>query len=456
VRSGDTLERVGKMAEVFEDYSPLQLMAAGRYENKPFTLLGRLQYRTGSGTWAEWHALFDDGSTGLLAEDNGSYVFTFPATLQRDVPTADRFRLGATTAVAGKTFTVASNDQATLLSAQGELPKLPPLGQPFAAIELRSDDGEVLSIDYGGTQPQVTRGHQVNLEGLQLTGLRGEAAKDEKGRQFACPHCGAPVQVQLESTRSITCPSCHSVIDLSQGVGHELLHAIQDEPVQPLIPLGTVGQLQGAAWQVVGFQQRMGREPGEDEQFGWSEYLLYNAKRGFLFLVDSEEGWSVVKPTTGAPTLSTDGRVATYLGKRYQLKESYDAETGYVAGEFYWPVVRGQKTFNRDFASGGDLLSMEQAPREVTWSSGGKIESDTVATAFKLQGGGRDFGRGDAGPTARKGGLGCGCLVLILVAIVLLVLLIILFRNDDNSGRSSGSRSGGGSYGGYSSGGGHK
>jgi len=456
VRSGDTLQRLGKMAEVFEDYSPLQLMAAGRYENRAFTLLGRLQYRGDSGTWAEWHALFDDGTTGWLAEDNGSYVFAFPATLQRDAPAPDRFRVGASTAVAGKTFTVGSNDQATLISAQGELPKLPPLGQPFAAVELRSDDGEVLAIDYGGAAPQVTRGRQVNLEGLQLTGLRGEAAKEEKGRQFACPHCGAPVEVKLEGTRSITCPSCHSLIDVSQGIGGELRHAIQDEPVRPLIPLRSVGQLQGAAWQVVGFQHRMGREPGDDdEQFGWSEYLLYNAKRGFLFLVDSEEGWSVVKPTTGAPALSMDSRSATYLGKRYQLKYAYDAETSYVAGEFYWPVERGQKTFNRDFASGAQLLSMEQSPREITWSSGGTIESDAVAKAFKLQDGGGDFRRGDAGPTAGKAGLGCGCLILILFGILVLVLLVLLLR-DDNAGGSSGSRSGGGSYGGYSSGGGHK
>lgn len=456
VRSGDQLQRLGKMAEVFEDYSPLQLMAAGRLEDRGFTLVGRLQYRSGDGTWTEWQALFDDGTTGQLGEDNGSFVFSRPATAQRELPPAQRFRVGATTAIGGKSFSVASNEQATLIAAQGELPRLPPPGTPFAVVELRSDDGEVLSIDYGGDVPQVARGRQVNLEALQLTGLRGETAREDKGRQFACPNCGAPVEAKLESTRSITCPACHSLIDVSQGIGGELRHAIQDEPVQPLIPLGSVGQLQGVSWQVVGFQQRMGREPGDDsEQFGWSEYLLFNARRGFQFLVDSEEGWSLVKPTTGAPSVSSSGQYATYLGKTYRLKYSYEAETGYVAGEFYWPVERGQKTFNRDFASGAQLLSMEQTPREVTWSGGGPIEADAVARTFNLQGGGRDFRRGDAGPTAGKPGLGCGCLLLILLALVVLVVLVLLLRGNDNSG-SSGYRSSGGSYGGYSSGGGHK
>jgi hypothetical protein len=99
---------------------------------------------------------------------------------------------------------------------------------------------------------------------------------------------------------------------------------------------------------------------------------------------------------------------------------------------------------------------MEQSPREVTWSVGGsQVESDAVAKAFKLQDGGGDFRRGDAGPTAGKAGVGCGCLILILVGIIVLVLLVLLLR-DDNAGGSSGYRSGGGSYGGYSSGGGHK
>ena len=43
VRAGETLARTGKMAELFDDFSPLQLFAAGRIDNQPFTLVGRLQ-----------------------------------------------------------------------------------------------------------------------------------------------------------------------------------------------------------------------------------------------------------------------------------------------------------------------------------------------------------------------------------------------------------------------------
>jgi hypothetical protein len=293
----------------------------------------------------------------------------------------------------------------------------------------------------------------VQLEDLQLTGLRDESAKDEKGRSFNCPNCGSPVTVNLADSKSITCGSCNSIIDLSQGIGGELRHAAQDEPVRPLIALGTMGQLQGAQWQVVGFQHRMGTEPGDDEMFGWDEYLLYNKKRGFSFLVDAEDGWSMVKPTTGAPVMAESGSTATYLGKRYQQQYAYNAETTYVAGEFYWQVERGQKTFNRDFASGGALLSMERSANELTWSSGSKLDSGVVAAAFKLDAKKDMFKRGDALPVSAASGLGCGTIILIVVVII--ILLIILSTCSSTSG-AGGYRSTGGSYGGYSSGGGHK
>ena len=78
VRDGEVLKRIGKMAELFDDHSPLQLQCSGVWNGKPFTLIGRLQYQYGEGTWTEWHALLDDGSSAWLAEDNGAYIFSLP------------------------------------------------------------------------------------------------------------------------------------------------------------------------------------------------------------------------------------------------------------------------------------------------------------------------------------------------------------------------------------------
>lgn len=339
VRQGDTLQRIGKMAELFDDHSPLQLQASGTWRGQAFTLVGRLQYKYPEGTWTEWHAVLADGSSAFLSEDNGAYVLAAPVPAPATLPAAQAFRVGASTAINGQSFAVASNMQVLLLAAQGELPHLPELGQTFAMVELRSQgvaNERVLSIDYSSQPPTCAIGQAVRLDELKLSGLKDASVKDEKGRQFSCPNCGTPLTVALDTSQSMTCASCNSLIDLSNGIGGELKHAIQDEPVRPLIALGSTGELQGAVWQVVGFQHRMGVDPSDpDEHFGWEEYLLFNQKRGFIFLVDSTEGWSVVKPTTGAPVMAANGQTATYLGSRYQLKESYTAETTYALGEFY-------------------------------------------------------------------------------------------------------------------------
>ena len=452
VRDGATLSRVGKMAELFEDHSPLQLMATGRWQGKAFTLVGRLQLRGPSGAWTEWNALFDDGSSAWLAEDHGSYVLALPAQSGREIPEPARFRIGPTTAINGKSYQVAFNEQVALVAAAGELPRLPPQDRPFTMVELRSADNEVLSIDYGSTPPEFARGRPTSLEELQLTGLREESARPAQGRHFACPQCGAQVDVQLADSKSVTCRACNSLVDLTRGIGAELRAAEQAEPVQPLIPLGATGQLQGVPWQVVGYQHRLGTEPEDpDEHFGWDEYLLYNRKRGFAFLVDSTEGWSLVRPATGAPKLSPGLQTASYLGTDYELQYSYKAQTSYVAGEFYWPVERGHVSFNRDYARGASLLSMEETSAERTWSVGSSIDSGKVAKAFGLEAKKHLLERSDVGPITRGGGVGYGCATLI-VAFVCVLLLIGLLRaceDDDWSGRSgtgytSGTRSGGG------------
>ena len=462
VRDGDTLKRAGRMAELFDDFSPLQLAASGRYEQQGFTLVGRLQYGYAQGRWTEWIAAFDDGQrTGILSEDNGAFVFARPAAVQGALPAAAALKVGASATVGGQRYTVASSEQVALVSAQGELPRLPPLNQYFTMVDLRGEQGQVLSLDYSSDPPAAYLGRSVKLGDLALRGLRDESAKTERGRSFNCPRCGAPVAVRLESSRSITCPSCRSLIDISNGIGGELSHASQGLAVQPVIALGSVGQFQGASWQVVGFQHRTGRTDDDEDSFDWDEYLLYNQLGGFCFLVDASDGWSLVAPVTGAPTLLAVA--AVYQGKPYRLESSYRAETTYVSGEFYWRVERGETTHNKDFVSGREILSLEVSPHEQVWSHGHRIESRAVASAFKLDPNKGFLNRADVAVLAAGGGLLRGLRadasptasskitwVNVVAWIGIIIFVLILSRCDDDSSGS------GGSYGSYSSGGGHK
>jgi Domain of unknown function (DUF4178) len=477
VRHGDALENLGKAAETFDDYSPLQLYAQGEQGGKAFTLLGRLQYDSPTGRWMEWLAQFDDGRTRVLSEDNGSFVWLAPMKDVNNVPDASRLTIGENYALLGSFYTATAVQTIKCLAAQGEFCKPFALNAAFTHAELRSPDGTLLTIAYDADPPSVYLGKAVALDSLKLTGLKDSSSAAIKGRQFNCPNCASPVEPKLETSKAMTCAACHSIIDLSQGIGGELRHALQDEPIRPQIALGTVGTLEGKSWQVVGYQHRVGSvldNNDDSESFGWEEYLLYNAKAGFQFLCDTSEGWSLVRPATGAPN-SKNGKDVSYLGATYWLKDSYTAITDYVAGEFYWPVKRDYKTFNQDYASGAMLLNREQAGQEINWSIGSRLGHQTVMQAFGIKDEQAALFKRDAAPNS----LSLEKIVTwVIVGLMVLVLISSLTRCDsrrdcqnqfnpnssltaqqqyDQCQRGSRSGGGGGSYGGYSSGGGgHK
>ena len=86
VRHDLELENIGKMAALLADASPLQLGTQGRYRDKPFTVVGRIQLRYSQGLWNEWYILFADQRGGWLGEMLGNYVVTFPVKTTESLP----------------------------------------------------------------------------------------------------------------------------------------------------------------------------------------------------------------------------------------------------------------------------------------------------------------------------------------------------------------------------------
>ena len=74
VRAGDQLRKIGESAEVFDDHTPLQLGAAGKYQGANFTLVGRLQYRYADVDQQRYNAVFV-GATASAVEVGLNYRF---------------------------------------------------------------------------------------------------------------------------------------------------------------------------------------------------------------------------------------------------------------------------------------------------------------------------------------------------------------------------------------------
>ncbi len=495
VRDGDALRRIGQSAELFDDHSPLQLGASGRYQGAAFTLVGRIQYRYAEGTWNEWHALFDgaDGAhrSGWLSEDNGRYVFAFDAELREAAPSPTALRAGAALTLAGQAWSVASASVAKVLAVQGELPAPPNLTGGFVVYDLRNTQGEVGTLDY--SDPRGTRwsiGRSVALSELAMTGLAEASEKTLSARGTECPSCGAALEVRLTTTQSIVCGQCHAVVDVSAGVGGEMAHYAQTNPSEPQIPLGTTGTLAltraGALpWQVVGYVERceVDTDPGEAQSF-WREYLLYHRVEGFAFLVDAQDGWSWTAPITGVPQVAGDG--VTLDGARFRKLYDYTGMVTYVLGEFYWQVTQNQRTANTDYQGTGAAsalrLNREQTvgdqTQEVVWSAGQTLSAEAVQQAFRLAPAqAAALGR-DALPTTFQAN---HAWVRIAIWVFIIIVLIVLIRGcvsdtgacDDvraafgasspeyqncmrNLRSGAALRTGGAAFGGISSGGAHK
>jgi len=489
LRDGETLSQIGKSAEIFEDYSPLQLGASGSWMGSGFTAVGRVQRGSELGNWNEWHLLFDaSGDTprvAWLSEDNGQFVLSLEAPLAESPPTDPQ--VGAPLTLAGQRWQVAAVVQAVVRAAEGELPRVPRSGR---VVELRNAQDEVGTLEFREDGPPVwSVGRGVQLADLALQGLRttaeGESVAEAKfaGRSIACPSCGAPLLPKLAQTKSMACGQCQAVVDLPEGDAKALGFTPQSPGLPPLIPLGRTGTLTLAGekpqgWTVVGYQERCDLpDDAEDEQSFWHEYLLYNRLAGFAFLVDTREGWSLVRTLTGAPTAQRGG--AQWQSRAYDERWTYQAKTTHVLGEFYWPVRLDDRVKVTDYASkdGQYLLSREQQGPEVTWSAGQTLPADTVQKAFGLLAPGAQFAR-DAS-AFKSGGTLLRNIVIGLVLIVLLFALLRACSSDScqrykdsfgatsneyqqcrTSARSGGGYYGGssgGSYGGYSSGGGgHK
>ena len=72
LRAGEDLRNLGRMADLLEDTSLLQLGSEGVFRRQPFSVIGRIQLKYEAGLWNEWHILFADGRTAWLAEANAT------------------------------------------------------------------------------------------------------------------------------------------------------------------------------------------------------------------------------------------------------------------------------------------------------------------------------------------------------------------------------------------------
>ena len=206
-----------------------------------------------------------------------------------------------------------------------------------------------------------------------------------KAKSLSCPNCGGPVDLRgFAHTLNVVCPQCLSVLDASTPELQILQKFHAKERVQPKIPLGTRGKLDGTLYEVIGFQVR--EVVTEDDMFVWEEYLLFNPYKGFRYLSEYQGHWNFIRVLHALPlTMGIGGKPAIrMLDRNYIGFDTMTAKTGYVLGEFPWQVRVGDQAVVQDFVSPPYMLSSETTDGEVTWSLGEYRTGQQIWQALQL------------------------------------------------------------------------
>jgi hypothetical protein len=229
-------------------------------------------------------------------------------------------------------------------------------------------------------------GAAVTLEQMGCQLLRDDetikaSAGKYRGRveSLLCPSCGTALGYLPGVTANLVCQSCRAELDAATPAV-EVLKTGDKVANQHrfTIPIGSTANMAGRDVRVLGAMLRQ-----DDEGAAWSEYLLYNPRAGFSWLVETDEGWSRAEVIdnwpvpAGAAAVKLDGAAYTHL-------YDYTARVELAVGAFNWKVAAGDTVRVSEYRHGQTRLAAELTTEEFTWSRSTPVAYDQVRAWFGL------------------------------------------------------------------------
>lgn len=171
VRTDIDLAKVGKVADLPPDSSPIQIGTEGVVNGKAFTVTGRIIYEYELGGWNEWHLAYNDGSSGWLSDAQLEYDVTWlaqpqPATFPENPVPQEQFTWN------GRDLQVTSITLAHYKGVEGELPFQYWDKTDVTFVDLRTWDEQFSTIDYTENPPLLYTGRPMTFDDLQLKNVR--------------------------------------------------------------------------------------------------------------------------------------------------------------------------------------------------------------------------------------------------------------------------------------------
>lgn len=172
VRTDVDLRKVGQVADLPADASPIQIGTEGQYQNKSFVVIGRILYEYAQGGWNEWHVVYNDGTNGWLSDAQLEYDLSWQKGLPAPLPPANEMTRGRKFQWDGNVYEVTSLTQAHYKGVQGELPFQYWNKTDLLFADLRTTGGGFATVDYSENPPLLFLGRAVEFDDLHFKNLR--------------------------------------------------------------------------------------------------------------------------------------------------------------------------------------------------------------------------------------------------------------------------------------------
>jgi hypothetical protein len=171
VRTDLDLKKVGLVADLPEDASPIQLLTEGRYGESGFVVGGRIIYQYDQGGWNEWHLVLDGGKDAWLSDAQNELAVSVRVNAPQ-LPPVEQATLGRTFVWNGIRFVVTSRTLAHYAGVEGELPFEYWDKTDVTFVDLRSERMDFATLDYSDGAPVLYIGQTVDFDALRLKNVR--------------------------------------------------------------------------------------------------------------------------------------------------------------------------------------------------------------------------------------------------------------------------------------------
>lgn len=197
-------------------------------------------------------------------------------------------------------------------------------------------------------------------------------------KTFACPSCGATLEIQHRFSKVVICVYCGQTSAISssglkiEGRQAELLD------LDSILSLGAEGDISGTPFKVLGCLRY------EYEDGFWDEWFIRLDDKRSIWLQEDEGEFTMFEKETLTSAVDSFGdiRVGQNIevnGIQVFVTEKNQAEIKGGMGELHFRISPGAQVNCVDGNAGGRIVSLEFTPNEINLSIGDEISVDDIS-----------------------------------------------------------------------------